>query len=71
MWHVGNSQWENLGGEEGVTDEEHELQKWTELECPAMGDAFSVFTGTQSSVEPQDNQVGDVSSILVRRRGIG
>ena len=52
-------------GEEGVPGEEEEVHEGTELHCPAMTGALEVLTGPQEEVEPQDDQVGGVSGLLV------
>ena len=53
-------------GEEGVSDKEDEFLEWTELDCPEMAGAIGVITRSEAEVESQDDQVGGVSSLLVR-----
>ena len=53
------------GGEEGVSDEDYEFEEEMELNGPSMAGAIGVLAGTQSAVESQDNQVGDVPGLLV------
>ena len=61
----------SVWGEESVTNEVHEFQKCTELDCPAMAGALGILAGTQAEVESQDDQAGNVSGLLVGRRGSG
>ena len=54
-----------LGGGEGVADKEHEFREGKKLNGPEMADAIGILAGTQSEVEFQDGQVGDVLDLLV------
>ena len=51
--------------EEIVPDEEHKLQEGPELDCPLMACALGVFTGPNSEIEPQLDQVGDMPGFWV------
>ena len=53
-----------IGGLEGVSCKEDEVNEGTELHCPVMAVALGVLTQLQAEVESQDNQVRGVSSLL-------
>ena len=52
-------------GEEIAPNKEHEFQEGPELDCPVIACALGVFTGPNSEVEPQSDQVGDMPGFWV------
>ena len=56
-------------GEEIAPDEEQKFQEGMELECFTMACALGVFTVPKTEVEPQLDQVGDMTGFGVGRGG--
>ena len=48
----------SIPGEKGVPNKENEGHEGSELDCPAVGGALRVFTGSEAEVEPNGDQVG-------------